>query len=99
MSTATLETINNLIKIKIESLIEICHILTPHKNANSTRLQLIAKELEEIYSEYEMGSIKIISDYFLLTNEYHNLAIVTEESKRTYTIQKEKFYNFNVCVI
>jgi hypothetical protein len=93
MSTATLETINNLIKIKIESLVEICGVLLSHKNANISRLELIAKELEEIYTDYEMGSIKIVSDYFLLTNNYQNLEVVNEESKRAYVAQKEKYYN------
>jgi hypothetical protein len=94
MSTATLETINNLIKLKIESLIEACCILTAHKNSNSVRLDLIIIELKNIYKDYEMGSIKIIADYFLLTNNYQNsITNANEESKRAYILQKEKCYN------
>ena len=92
MSMATLETINNLIRIKIKSLIDICDIFTARKNSDQSVVAQIKKELEEIYTDYEMGSIKMISDYFLLTSKYQN-TLADEESKRKYIAQKDQYYN------
>lgn len=61
----TIEIINNIILVKAKSLYNIaciikkCNILNINEN-----IDIFIKSMEEISDDYEMGSAKIISDYF-----------------------------------
>jgi ribosomal protein S27E len=61
MSSATIDTTNNIILVKLQIIIDIAAILNEEK---------ILIDLEIIQNDYEMGSIKLISDYYLLSNNY-----------------------------
>jgi hypothetical protein len=96
--SSTLETTNNLIKIKIRSLINICKIIKDYEiqygiKDKVDKIDIIALELEELSNDYEMGSIKILSDYFLLMNNYRNLAIVDDLNKKKYMACKDQYFN------
>jgi ribosomal protein S27AE len=67
----TIEIINNLILVKTKSLYDIANIL---KNCNITnitsKIDTFIDAIQEISDDYEMGSVKIISDYFHETLEF-----------------------------
>jgi hypothetical protein len=80
--TGTLETTNNLILIKIKSLVDIANIIDKYKFINvSNKVEKLIIDLNEISDNYEMGSVKILSDYFLITQEYQNDIYNIELSK------------------
>lgn len=71
--SSTLETTNNLINIKLQSLREITNILLGfHDEIYLMNINKISQELQIISNDYEMGSIKILSDYFLIIRKYQN---------------------------
>ncbi len=65
--TSTIETTNNIILVKIQYLFDIVDILI--KCGTVIKVTYI-NELKSISKEYELGSIKILSDYFLLVHSY-----------------------------
>lgn len=67
----TLETTNNLILVKIKCLIDICGIINIYETGYKYKTTKILDELNDILNNYEIGSVKILADYFLLINEYH----------------------------
>lgn len=67
--TGTIESTNNTILLKIKYLTNIADSLTKFKVP--IKHNIIA-ELESISHEYEMGSIRVLSDYFLLLYSYKN---------------------------
>lgn len=70
--SGTLETINKIILNKIKTLQDISKIVNScGTNALITgKVKGIILQLDEISNSYEMGSIKILSDYFLLMQTY-----------------------------
>lgn len=98
--TGTIETTNNNILVKIECLNNIINILK--KSIIYVKPEYIL-ELTTITEEYEMGSIKILADYFLLSSTYkndllkfNNTANTSKEEinhkKTAYNIQKDKYF-------
>lgn len=68
--TGTIETTNNNIIIKINN---IEHLLAIFKQHNIKIHQQHIDNFIELKDEYEMGSINILSDYFLIVDNYKNL--------------------------
>jgi len=61
----TLEIINNLILVKAKSLNDIaCIIQNCNITSVNTKIDIFITAIQEISDDYEMGSVKIISDYF-----------------------------------
>jgi hypothetical protein len=67
--TSTIESTNNTILLKIQYLHDI---LCNFNNCKISVKYEYIKELKSISEEYEMGSIKILSDYFLIVHNYKN---------------------------
>jgi hypothetical protein len=67
--SSTIETTNNIIHNKINCLKEIINIY--YKYDIDVKLQYV-NELKMIEEDYEMGSIKILSDYYWLMKNYKN---------------------------
>jgi Poxvirus Late Transcription Factor VLTF3 like len=65
---ATLETTNNLILLKIKSLKDIAAIVS--NCAASEKINSLIDDVQEISDDYEMGSIKILTNYFLLAQNH-----------------------------
>lgn len=67
----TIEIINNLILVKTKSLYEIAHIIQ-NCNISSVNNKICGfiTAIQEISNDYEMGSVKIISDYFQEIEEF-----------------------------
>ncbi len=65
--TSTIETTNNTILLKIQYLYEMVSCLYSAK----LKINIVdINELKSISDEYEMGSLRILSDYFLLVKNY-----------------------------
>jgi hypothetical protein len=87
--SGTIETTNNLILIKIKSLTDIGNIVNKLKT-NPTldiRVNNFITQLQEISNDYEMGSAKILTDYFLLIQKFKN------EDKNEYNIHLDKYFD------
>ncbi len=65
--TSTIETTNNTILSKIQYLYKITACI--HKAGIKINVVYIS-ELKSISDDYEMGSVRILSDYFLLVRSY-----------------------------
>jgi hypothetical protein len=105
--SGTLETTNNLILIKIKNLDKILCIikkLDKHleaalendlKNNLDVRINSLHEELINISNDYEMTSVKILADYFLLVQNFHNRIKISEdvEIKRIFLSQKTDAYS------
>lgn len=84
---STLETTNNSILIKIKSLKDIADIL--HKiDTSNEKVRTFIADLQEISDDYEMGSIKILTNYFLLTQTNQEL----DTDKKIFIAQKDKYF-------
>ncbi len=96
--SATIETTHNIILNKINSLIDIANLLDSYYNKpDNTKIVNVIDNLNEIDNDYNMGSIKILTDYFLLekTNkEAINKDVINKDpnEKKKYNEQKNKFY-------
>lgn len=102
--SGTLETTNNLILIKIKSLRDVASIIYKCDIIPKIKISDIISDLQEISNDYEMGSIKILSDYFLLMHNYQaSQADQTDELnqinkanannlKNTYLSNNDKYY-------
>lgn len=90
--SGTLEITNNLILTKIKSLVDISQIIDScNTTINLTsRLKDFITKLQEISNDYEMGSVKILSDYFQLIQKYQNNEVI--ENKDTYNINLDKYF-------
>lgn len=87
--SGTLEIINNLILIKIKSLSDITKIVSTC-NINTTlttKVKDFTQKLQDISNDYEMGSVKILSDYFLLIQKHQ-----ISEDKTDYNIRLDKYF-------
>ena len=91
--SGTLETTNNNIIIKINSVIGIIELFALHKKefADINIDGKISQDIQELKEEYEMGSINILSDYFLITSQYRQ----TEYEELKNTLLKKKDFYFN----
>lgn len=88
--SATLETINNLILLKIKSLTDVITIINTSSDTDILKkLENFIVKLQEISNDYEMGSVKILSDYFLLVQQYQ---ISTADEKIQYNIKLDKYF-------
>ncbi len=92
--TGTIESINNNILNKIQCLKEIYNYI---KNQNIPLKMYSEKELQEISEEYEMGSIKILSNYFLLMREFKDeiqkySSEEIRQKKIEFNTKKDKFH-------
>lgn len=100
--TSTIETTNNTIISKIQYLYDIIACFGQHDiKINIDHIN----ELKFISEEYEMGSIKILSDYFLLVHNYkndlknelshnktHNSDAEFQNRKQSFNRQKDRFF-------
>ena len=84
----TIETTNNNIMIKINSLAAIFDIFKKHSISYDKK---IIDYKDEIKYEYIMGSVNVLSDYFLTYNKYK--AASDENEKRELMKEKESYYN------
>lgn len=95
--SSTLETINRIILIKIKNLLDISTLVNSLNTDKvvSSKLSTITDNLLEISNDYEMGSVKILSDYFLLI-KFHNLQPLslkeTNESKSIHIQNLDKYF-------
>lgn len=93
--SSTIETTNNIILSKIKNLNDIYNIIIKCKYDITDKFIL---ELNEISNDYEMGSIKILSDYFLLCQNYQN-ASLKEISKEVFTDKKNMYFkNYQIFI-
>jgi hypothetical protein len=81
--SGTIETTNNNIITKINSVQELLDIF---KQNNISVEKKNYDDIDEIKDEYEMGSINILSNYFLISNNYRQTADSTEK----HDISREK---------
>ncbi len=101
--TGTIESINNIILSKIQCLNELVKYIG---QSNIIIKHDYIKELDSISKNYELGSIRILSDYFLLIRNFKNELkndlrpdMNTAESnaiqakKNNFNKQKDRFYN------
>jgi hypothetical protein len=65
--SSTIETTNNTIILKIQYL---CEMMDCMRKAGTIVNPIYISELKSISDEYEMGSVRILSDYFLLVRSY-----------------------------
>lgn len=71
----TIETTHNNILSKINSIIDICKILEGNIDSK------IENSIFNIKENYEMSSIKLLSDYFLLINNYNQNKLEVDKNK------------------
>lgn len=95
--SGTLEITNNLILIKLKSLNDVSNIIIQCNLSAHDKLLLLMENLQEISNDYEMGSVKILSDYFLLTQKYQNSLLtdpdVISKFKNSYIFSLDKYFN------
>ena len=79
----TIEIINNLILVKTKSLYNIATII---KKCNirdmGPKIDTFIESILEISDDYEMGSVKIISDYFRETIEFQKIQTVSDKRRK-----------------
>ena len=84
--SGTVETTNNNIIIKINSIVSILDILQYDSKIDKR----IYNNIEEIKEEYEMGSITILSDYFLISNLHRK---ATQPEKQILVKKKDDYFS------
>lgn len=91
--SGTIETTNNNINIKINSVVCIIELFNSHKKEfpNINIDVKISQDIQELKEEYEMGSINILSNYFLIAGQYRQ----TEDEELKNTLLKKKDLYFN----
>lgn len=89
--SGTIETTNNNIKVKINSILEIIEIF---KKTNINIDNKIIKDINEIKEEYEMGTINILSEYFLLSSSNTNNILDNDTIIKEKNILFNKYQNF-----
>lgn len=89
--SGTIETTNNNIKVKINSILEIIEIF---KKTNVSIDNKIIKDINEIKEEYEMGTINILSEYFLLSSSNTNNILDNDTIIKEKNILFKKYRNF-----
>lgn len=74
---STLDNINNNILKKIDSVRQIISVLMKHKLTQSSRQILISceKDIENLYIVYELGTIKILENYYNHINKRSNVKL------------------------
>ena len=85
----TIETTHNNILLKINSVIEICKLFE-QVSVNINEINEIHRDIIYIKENYEMSSIKLLSDYFLLVNDYNQQS--KEDVFRNEFIEKKDNY-------
>lgn len=97
--SGTLEITNNLISVKLTNLEYITNLLCKLDIPAISKIKDVDVNLKNLITSYEMGSIKILADYFLLNQEYHiNLVKSTDAPtitniKNVYNIQNNKLFS------
>jgi hypothetical protein len=76
--SGTIETTNNNIIIKINSIRDVLQIFHQKGIQIEQKTQV---DIDEIKEEYEMGSINILADYFLISNKYRQATDVPDKQK------------------
>jgi hypothetical protein len=91
--SGTIETTNNNIIIKINSVVGIIELFNLHKKefANINIDCKIIQNIQELKEEYEMGSINILSNYFLIAGQCRQ----TENEELKNALLKKKDFYFN----
>ena len=90
---STLETTNNIIHTKIQSLQKIATIVQTYNiEPYYSKICEFLTELECIADNYEIKSIKILSDYFLLIKDYQNQDVKSLEIKNVYIANRDKYF-------
>jgi len=88
--SSTIESTNNNILTKIQALKKLIHLFEQKNMQVTERLQNQMLTLEE---EYELGSIIILSDYFLVVRQYKINESSDENDKKKFDDEKEKYFN------
>ncbi len=84
----TIETTHNNILSKINSIIDVCKLFDDISDNNiNSIINNINTNITLIKDNYEMSSIKLLSDYFLLVNDYNQ----NNSSKNDFIEKKEKY--------
>jgi hypothetical protein len=86
--SGTIETTNNNILIKINSIISLVELFN---KSNIKIPEKIITDINNLKEEYEMGSINILSDYFLISNQYRH--VIDDDQKNI--VLKKKDIHFN----
>lgn len=89
--SGTIESTNNLILVKLKSLKDISNILQSCNINQKYKMPNFIKDLQEMVNDYELGSIKILSDYFLLVSNYQNQN-ATDLQKEKFIKEKDKYF-------
>lgn len=86
--SGTIETTNNNINKKIKAIVDILELF----KTNDINLDnKIYDDIYELKEEYEMGSINILSEYFLLANQYRHED--NKEVKTKILVNKDLYFN------
>jgi len=85
--SGTIETTNNSIMVKIDAIIKLLKLYTVNSMNDDHSEELI----NSISDEYFMGSINILTDYFLVSDNYKQA--VKEEEKLKLSYEKELYFN------
>lgn len=88
--SSTIESTNNNILTKIKALKKLADLFEENRIPLDNRLKCQILTLEE---EYELGSINILSDYFLAVRLYKLNKNSDEDEKRKFDTKKEKCFN------
>ncbi len=88
--SGTIETTNNNIITKINDIDRLITLF--RENAISLDKKIVAG-FYEIKDEYEMGSINILSDYFLLVDAHRNSDDSNQSNKAQFTQDKDKHFH------
>lgn len=90
----TIETTNNNIITKINSIQEILNIF----NNNKIKIDVkITNEVDDLKDEYEMGSINILSEYFDINNKYR-ITNDKIEKKELIKLKQKYFYDYQIFI-
>ena len=81
--SGTIETTNNNIIIKINAIIQLLELF--QKNGINVD-EKSTESISDIKEEYEMGSINILSDYFLISSNYRQ----TDDTSEKLELSREK---------
>lgn len=81
--SGTIETTNNNIIIKIKSIVNLLDLFKEKKIKINDK---IINDINELKEEYEMGTINILSDYFLISSQYRNCS---NENKKAELLKKK----------
>lgn len=87
--SSTIESTNNNILTKIKALNKLISLFDQKNMSISERLRGQMSSLEE---EYELGSINILSNYFLIIRQYKTKLKTSERVKKEFHAEQEKYF-------